>query len=139
MDATFSFNCAKAAVAKYIDMGLFAAFKGTRQIDSQIASAQGQFKRQLKRPAGAQAAQPVRLNLGQVRSYDFLRRPNRIAAPCGARRRSAALRWPAAPTPYIDIEAFRITAGEAVFLHGPSGCGKSIPAGAAGGRAGGAC
>ncbi|RST45820.1 DUF2796 domain-containing protein [Variovorax sp. DXTD-1] len=65
LDATFSFNCTNAAAAKFIDVSLFAAFKGTRQIDSQIASAQGQFKRQLKRPAGAQASQPVRLNLGK--------------------------------------------------------------------------
>ena len=65
LDATFSFNCANAAAAKYIDIGLFAAFKGTRQIDAQIASAQGQFKRQLKRPAGAQAAQPSRLTWGK--------------------------------------------------------------------------
>lgn len=65
LDATFSFNCTHAAAAKFIDVNLFSAFKGTRQIDSQIASAQGQFKRQLKRPAGAQAAQPVRLNLGK--------------------------------------------------------------------------
>ena len=33
--------------------------------DAQIASAQGQFKRQLKRPAGAQAAQPARLTWGK--------------------------------------------------------------------------
>ncbi|WP_295984953.1 ABC transporter ATP-binding protein [uncultured Variovorax sp.] len=33
--------------------------------------------------------------------------------------------WPSAKSPCIDIEAFRITAGESVFLHGPSGCGKS--------------
>ena len=33
--------------------------------------------------------------------------------------------WPGMNTPCIDIEAFRITAGESVFLHGPSGCGKS--------------
>ncbi|WP_093198933.1 ABC transporter ATP-binding protein [Variovorax sp. YR750] len=33
--------------------------------------------------------------------------------------------WPGAKAPCIDIEAFRITAGESVFLHGPSGCGKS--------------
>lgn len=29
--------------------------------------------------------------------------------------------WPGVKTPCIDIEAFRITAGESVFLHGPSG------------------
>jgi ABC-type lipoprotein export system ATPase subunit len=33
--------------------------------------------------------------------------------------------WPGVKTPCIDIEAFRIAAGESVFLHGPSGCGKS--------------
>ena len=33
--------------------------------------------------------------------------------------------WPGVKAPCIDIEAFRITAGESVFLHGPSGCGKS--------------
>jgi putative ABC transport system ATP-binding protein len=33
--------------------------------------------------------------------------------------------WPGMKAPCIDIEAFRITAGESVFLHGPSGCGKS--------------
>jgi hypothetical protein len=65
LDATFSFNCTNAAAAKFIDVNLFTAFKGTRQIDSQIASAQGQFKRQLKRPAGAQASQPVRLGWGK--------------------------------------------------------------------------
>jgi hypothetical protein len=65
MDATFSFNCTNAAAARFIDVNLFTAFKGTRQIDSQIASAQGQFKRQLKRPAGAAAAQPVRLSWGK--------------------------------------------------------------------------
>ena len=65
LDATFSFNCTNAAAAKFIDVNLFNAFKGTRQIDSQIASAQGQFKRQLKRPAGPQASQPVRLGWGK--------------------------------------------------------------------------
>jgi len=65
LDATFSFNCTNASAAKFIDVNLFGAFKGLRQIDSQIASAQGQFKRQLKRPAGAQASQPVRLSWGK--------------------------------------------------------------------------
>lgn len=65
LDATFSFNCTNAAAAKFIDLNLFGAFKGLRQIDSQIATAQGQFKRQLKRPAGAQAAQPARLSWGK--------------------------------------------------------------------------
>ena len=65
LDATFSFNCTNAAAAKFIDLNLFGAFKGLRQIDSQIATAQGQFKRQLKRPAGAQASQPARLSWGK--------------------------------------------------------------------------
>lgn len=65
LDATFSFNCTNAAAAKFIDVNLFGVFKGLRQIDSQIASAQGQFKRQLKRPAGAAATQPVRLSWGK--------------------------------------------------------------------------
>ncbi|KQX39568.1 metal ABC transporter substrate-binding protein [Variovorax sp. Root434] len=65
LDATFSFNCTNATAAKFIDLNLFGAFKGLRQIDSQIATAQGQFKRQLKRPAGAQATQPVRLSWGK--------------------------------------------------------------------------
>ncbi|MDP9990758.1 hypothetical protein J2W28_001928 [Variovorax boronicumulans] len=65
LDATFSFNCTNAGAAKFIDLNLFSVFKGLRQIDSQIASSQGQFKRQLKRPAGAQAAQPARLSWGK--------------------------------------------------------------------------
>ncbi|SEA89245.1 DUF2796 domain-containing protein [Variovorax sp. YR216] len=50
LDGTFAFNCTNAAAAKFIDIGLFSAFKGPRQIDAQIASPQGQFKRALKRP-----------------------------------------------------------------------------------------
>lgn len=65
LDASFSFNCTQAAAAKFIDVNLFAAFKGARQIDVQIATAQGQSKRQLKRPSGAQAVQPSRLTLGK--------------------------------------------------------------------------
>ena len=50
LDATFAFNCASAAATKFIDVGLFTAFKGPRQIEVQIAAPQGQFKRTLKRP-----------------------------------------------------------------------------------------
>jgi len=50
LDATFSFNCTNAAAARFIDVALFTAFKGPRQIDAQIATAQGQFQRTLKRP-----------------------------------------------------------------------------------------
>lgn len=50
LDATFAFNCASAAAVKFIDVGLFTAFKGPRQIEVQVAAPQGQFKRTLKRP-----------------------------------------------------------------------------------------
>ena len=50
LDATFAFNCTNAAAARYIDVNLFNAFKGTRQIDAQIVTPQGQFQRTLKRP-----------------------------------------------------------------------------------------
>ncbi|MBT2323000.1 DUF2796 domain-containing protein [Variovorax paradoxus] len=50
LDGTFAFNCTNAPAAKFIDVGLFAAFKGVRQIDAQIVSQEGQFKRTLKRP-----------------------------------------------------------------------------------------
>jgi len=51
LDGTFAFNCTKAPEAKFIELGLFGAFKGLRQVDAQIASPDGQFKRTLKRPA----------------------------------------------------------------------------------------
>ena len=50
IDATFAFNCATASAVKFIDVALFTAFKGPRQIEVQIAAPQGQFKRTLKRP-----------------------------------------------------------------------------------------
>lgn len=51
LDATFAFNCTNAAAVKFIEVGLFPAFKAARQIEVQIAAPQGQFKRTLKRPA----------------------------------------------------------------------------------------
>lgn len=51
LDGSFAFNCTNTAAAKFIDVDLFNAFKGTRQIEAQIAAPQGQFKRTLKRPA----------------------------------------------------------------------------------------
>ena len=51
LDGTFAFNCTKATEAKFIELGLFGAFKGLRQVDAQIVSPDGQFKRTLKRPA----------------------------------------------------------------------------------------
>ena len=50
LDGTFAFNCTKAPEAKFIDVALFGAFKGLRQVDAQIVSPDGQFKRTLKRP-----------------------------------------------------------------------------------------
>ena len=51
LDASFAFNCTNTTAAKFIDVELFNAFKGLRQIEAQIAAPQGQFKRTLKRPA----------------------------------------------------------------------------------------
>ena len=51
LDGSFAFNCTNTAAAKFIDVELFNAFKGPRQIEAQIAAPQGQFKRTLKRPA----------------------------------------------------------------------------------------
>jgi hypothetical protein len=51
LDASFAFNCTNTTAAKFIDVALFDAFKGLRQIEAQIAAPQGQFKRTLKRPA----------------------------------------------------------------------------------------
>lgn len=34
-------------------------------------------------------------------------------------------RWPKATEPCLDVPAFRVDAGERVFIHGPSGSGKS--------------
>lgn len=50
LDGTFAFNCTNAGAAKFIDLDLFAAFKGLRQIEARIAAPQGQFKRTLRRP-----------------------------------------------------------------------------------------
>lgn len=51
LDASFAFNCTNAVAAKYVDLGLFGAFKSVRQIDARISAPQGQFQRSLKRPA----------------------------------------------------------------------------------------
>ncbi|MDM0012760.1 DUF2796 domain-containing protein [Variovorax sp. J22P168] len=51
LDASFAFNCTNTVAAKFIDVDLFDAFKGARQIEAQIAAPQGQFKRTLRRPA----------------------------------------------------------------------------------------
>jgi len=51
LDGSFAFNCINAGAAKFVEVGLFAAFRNVRQIDAQIAAPQGQFRRNLKRPA----------------------------------------------------------------------------------------
>jgi hypothetical protein len=51
LEGSFAFNCTNAIAAKYIELGLFDAFKDMRQIEAQISAPQGQFKRSLKRPA----------------------------------------------------------------------------------------
>lgn len=51
IDVSIVFACAKAALARQIDVKLFDAFKGTKNIDAQVASDQGQFKRSLNKAA----------------------------------------------------------------------------------------
>lgn len=51
IDATFEFDCHDAARAVFVDVLLFEAFAGMKQIDVQVASPAGQLKRTLKRPA----------------------------------------------------------------------------------------
>ena len=50
IDASFEFHCAEATKAAYIDVGLFEASR-MQQIEVQVATPRGQFKRDLKRPA----------------------------------------------------------------------------------------
>ena len=51
LHASFGFNCSHAAQTKFIELGLFEAFQGARQIEVQIVTPDGQFKRTLRRPA----------------------------------------------------------------------------------------
>ena len=51
LDASFGLNCSNAAQARFIELGLFEAFQGARQVEVQIATPDGQFKRSLRRPA----------------------------------------------------------------------------------------
>ena len=50
IDGTFEFTCADATKAAFIDVGLFE-FKRLQRLNVQVAAPQGQFKRDLKRPA----------------------------------------------------------------------------------------
>lgn len=52
LEGSVTFRCTDASQARFIDVGLFDAFRNLRQVDAQIASAQGQFQRTLKRPNG---------------------------------------------------------------------------------------
>lgn len=51
IEGSFQFSCADAAKARAIDVKLFERFQRIRSIDVQLASAQGQFKRTLRRNA----------------------------------------------------------------------------------------
>ena len=51
LHASFGFNCSHATQTRFIDLGLFEAFQGARQIEAQIVTPDGQFKRTLRRPA----------------------------------------------------------------------------------------
>lgn len=48
IEMTAVFSCSAAAVARFVDIGLFDAFRNIRAIDVQAATPQGQFKRSLK-------------------------------------------------------------------------------------------
>lgn len=50
LDGTFTFSCQDATRAAWVDVALFD-FKAMRQVEVQVASPAGQFKRDLKRPA----------------------------------------------------------------------------------------
>lgn len=50
IDGSFEFNCADAAKAAFIDVGLFE-FKRLQRLEVQVATPKGQFKRDLRRPA----------------------------------------------------------------------------------------
>jgi len=51
IDAAFEFDCEDAARAAFVDVLLFEAFPGMKQINVQVAAGSGQLKRTLKRPA----------------------------------------------------------------------------------------
>lgn len=48
LTGTFVFACEDGDKARFIDLGLFDAFKGIRIVNTQVASPQGQFKRALR-------------------------------------------------------------------------------------------
>lgn len=50
LEGSFTFECASAVQARFVDVTLFEAFRNLRQIDAQIATPDGQYQRALKRP-----------------------------------------------------------------------------------------
>lgn len=52
LEASFTFECSSPVAARFIDVGLFEAFRNVRQIDVQIVTPDGQYQRTLKRPSG---------------------------------------------------------------------------------------
>ena len=51
VDAMFEYECQDATRAAFVDVLLFEAFPGMKQINVQVAAATGQLKRTLTRPA----------------------------------------------------------------------------------------
>lgn len=51
LDGTFVFRCADTARLTEVDVGLFSAFSGMNRLQVEVATARGQFKRELTRPA----------------------------------------------------------------------------------------
>ena len=51
LDGTFVFRCADTARLTEVDVGLFNAFAGMNRLQVEVATARGQFKRELTRPA----------------------------------------------------------------------------------------
>jgi len=49
LTGTFVFACQDGDKARFIDLGLFDAFKGIRIVNTQVVSPQGQFKRALRK------------------------------------------------------------------------------------------
>ncbi len=51
LDGTFVFRCTDSSRLTGVDVGLFGAFAGMQRLQVEVATARGQFKRELTRPA----------------------------------------------------------------------------------------
>jgi hypothetical protein len=51
LDAAFEFRCSHPERLSRVDIGLFAAYPRLQHLDVEVVTANGQFKRDLKRPA----------------------------------------------------------------------------------------